>query len=54
MRLLMHPMALLQREIFQEIDGFKELYGKSLFNCPYCDGWELRDQPLVIVEVHPL
>ncbi|MEK5465355.1 NAD(P)/FAD-dependent oxidoreductase [Paenibacillus sp. FSL R7-0210] len=37
------------REIFQEIDGFKELYGKSLFNCPYCDGWELRDQPLVIV-----
>ncbi|MDQ0271659.1 thioredoxin reductase [Cytobacillus purgationiresistens] len=24
-------------------------YGISLFSCPYCDGWELRDQPLVII-----
>lgn len=27
-----------------EIDGFKELYGKSVFHCPYCDGWEVKDQ----------
>jgi hypothetical protein len=20
-----------------------------LFNCPYCDGWELRDKPLVVI-----
>jgi thioredoxin reductase len=31
-----------------EIPGFRELYGKSVFHCPYCDGWELRDQPLAI------
>jgi thioredoxin reductase len=31
-----------------EIDGFKELYGRSVFHCPYCDGWEVRDQPLAI------
>ncbi|MEK4459109.1 NAD(P)/FAD-dependent oxidoreductase [Paenibacillus sp. FSL R10-2748] len=37
------------KEIFPEIEGFYPLYGKSLFNCPYCDGWELRDQPLVLV-----
>lgn len=37
------------KEIFPEIEGFYPLYGKSLFNCPYCDGWELRDQPLVVV-----
>jgi len=37
------------KELFPEIDGFYPLYGRSLFNCPYCDGWELRDQPLVVV-----
>jgi thioredoxin reductase len=26
------------------IEGFKELYGKSIFHCPYCDGWEVRDK----------
>ena len=31
-----------------EIDGFRELYGTSVFHCPYCDGWEMRDQPLAI------
>lgn len=40
------------KEIFPEIDGFAPLYGRSLFNCVYCDGWELRDQPLVIVSEH--
>ena len=30
------------------IDGFRDLYGRSIFHCPYCDGWEVRDQPLAI------
>lgn len=30
------------------IDGFRELYGRSVFHCPYCDGWEVRDQPIAI------
>ena len=30
------------------IPGFDELYGKSVFHCPYCDGWEVRDRPLAI------
>jgi thioredoxin reductase len=30
------------------IDGLRELYGRSVFHCPYCDGWEVRDQPLAI------
>lgn len=28
--------------------GFSELYGIGLFHCPYCDGWEVRDQPLAV------
>ncbi len=30
------------------IEGIRELYGVSVFHCPYCDGWELRDQPIAI------
>jgi thioredoxin reductase len=31
-----------------EIPGFEDLFGSSVFHCPYCDGWEVRDQPLAI------
>lgn len=30
------------------IEGLRELYGKSIFHCPYCDGWELREQPMAV------
>jgi thioredoxin reductase len=30
------------------IPGFKDLYGQCVFHCPYCDGWEVRDQPLAV------
>lgn len=30
------------------IDGLSEMYGRSVFHCPYCDGWELRDRPIAI------
>lgn len=25
-----------------------ELYGRSVHHCPYCDGFEHRDQPLAV------
>ena len=28
------------------ISGFEECYGRSIFHCPYCDGWEWRDRRL--------
>ena len=31
-----------------EIPGMSELFGRSVFHCPYCDGWELRDQPIAV------
>jgi len=37
------------KESLPSIKGINEYYGKSLFSCPYCDGWELRDQPLVLI-----
>ncbi|TCZ68288.1 NAD(P)/FAD-dependent oxidoreductase [Flaviaesturariibacter aridisoli] len=30
------------------LPGFEELYGKSVHHCPYCDGWEWRDQRLAV------
>lgn len=31
-----------------EQPGFQDLYGAGVFHCPYCDGWEMRDQPLAV------
>lgn len=28
------------------IEGLQELYGTSVFHCPYCDGWEVRDKKI--------
>ena len=28
------------------IPGFDDCYGRSIFHCPYCDGWERRDRSL--------
>lgn len=27
-----------------ELEGIDDLYGSSVFHCPYCDGWEIRDK----------
>ncbi|WP_312099373.1 NAD(P)/FAD-dependent oxidoreductase [Niallia sp.] len=31
------------------LSQIRQYYGKSLFSCPYCDGWELRDKPLAVI-----
>src|SRR4051812_46886011 len=31
-----------------EKPGFREFYGRGVYHCPYCDGWEYRDRPLVV------
>ncbi len=30
------------------IDCIEEFYGRSVFHCPYCDGWEVRDTPIAV------
>ncbi|WP_040984192.1 NAD(P)/FAD-dependent oxidoreductase [Oceanobacillus jeddahense] len=41
------------KDILPEIEGIHQFYGKSLFGCPYCDGWELKDLPLVYIAAYP-
>ena len=30
------------------VEGLEELYGKYVFHCPYCDGWEVRNKRIAI------
>ncbi|MBL0847333.1 MULTISPECIES: NAD(P)/FAD-dependent oxidoreductase [Mammaliicoccus] len=36
------------RETLPDIKGLKESYGKSIFYCPWCDGYELKNKSLLI------
>jgi thioredoxin reductase len=35
------------------VDGLADRWGKSVFNCPFCDGWEHRDQAVVVIDAAP-
>lgn len=35
------------RDELPAIEGLTALWGRGTFPCPYCDGWEVRDQPLL-------
>jgi thioredoxin reductase len=35
-------------DILPPLQGIERFYGTSVFQCPYCDGWEIRDQPVAI------
>ncbi|NOK63899.1 MAG: NAD(P)/FAD-dependent oxidoreductase [Chloroflexi bacterium AL-W] len=42
------------RDELPAVDGLAERWGKSVFHCPYCHGWEARDQPLAVYWIDPL
>lgn len=37
------------RDQLPPIRGLQEAYGVSIFPCPFCDGWERRDEPLALI-----
>ncbi len=37
------------RDEVSEKPGFRELWGRGIYHCPYCHGWEVRDRPLAIL-----
>lgn len=50
-RKLLFAVGLKDRPLF--ISGLQDVYGHSAFVCPFCDGWELRGQPLVVINKGP-
>ena len=41
-------LAMGVNDAFPEIENFFDYYGRSVFHCPSCDGYEARDQPVVV------
>jgi thioredoxin reductase len=35
---------------FPELPGIAERWGRSVFHCPFCHGWEHRDEPLGVLD----
>jgi thioredoxin reductase len=35
---------------FSALPGIAERWGRSVFHCPFCHGWENRDQPLGVLD----
>jgi thioredoxin reductase len=36
-----------------DVPGVRERWGRDLLHCPYCHGWEVRDQPLGVLGAAP-
>ena len=37
------------RDELPDIPGLRERFGRDVLHCPYCHGYEVRDQPLVVL-----
>lgn len=37
------------RDVVPDLPGVRERWGKDLLHCPYCHGYEVRDQPLGVL-----
>jgi thioredoxin reductase len=41
------------RDELPDIPGVRERWGRDLLHCPYCHGWEVRDQPIGVLGTAP-
>jgi len=41
------------RDELPSIPGAHERWGRDLLHCPYCHGWEVRDQPIGVLGTQP-
>jgi thioredoxin reductase len=41
-------------DVLPEIPGLAELWGRGVYHCPYCHGWEVRDKPWALLGEEPL
>jgi thioredoxin reductase len=40
-------------DVLPDIPGAAERWGRDFLHCPYCHGWEVRDQPLGVLSSGP-
>ncbi|MFI5728990.1 NAD(P)/FAD-dependent oxidoreductase [Kribbella sp. NPDC051587] len=41
-------------DVLPDVGGLAEQWGKDVLHCPYCHGWEVRDQAIGVLAVSPL
>ncbi|MCF6521954.1 NAD(P)/FAD-dependent oxidoreductase [Streptomyces sp. JJ36] len=41
------------RDELPPVPGVRERWGREVLHCPYCHGYEVRDQPLGVLGTHP-
>jgi thioredoxin reductase len=41
------------RDELPDIPGARDRWGRDLLHCPYCHGWEVRDQPVGVLGTRP-
>ncbi|WP_117215590.1 NAD(P)/FAD-dependent oxidoreductase [Allorhizocola rhizosphaerae] len=40
-------------DVLPDVPGLSERWGRDVVHCPYCFGWDLRDQPLGVLATGP-
>lgn len=41
------------RDVLPDVPGLAEHWGRAVVHCPYCHGWEVRDEPVGVLAVGP-
>jgi thioredoxin reductase len=41
------------RDVLPDIPGLARHWGNGVVHCPYCHGWEVRDEPIAVLAVGP-
>lgn len=42
------------RDVLPDVPGLAERFGRDVLHCPYCHGWEVRDQPIAVLASTPM
>jgi thioredoxin reductase (NADPH) len=41
-------------DVLPDVEGLAERWGKDVLHCPYCHGWEVRDQAIGVLATSPM
>ena len=41
------------RDVLPDVPGLARHWGRGVVHCPYCHGWEVRDEPIGVLAVGP-
>lgn len=41
------------RDVLPDVPGLAEHWGRGVVHCPYCHGWEVRDEPVGVLATSP-